>query len=415
MLLTQGKAAVWRRYPFTLILKTAMQDPRVSSLRIKIDPGSKTTGVAVVNDAMGQVVFAAELVHQGDKIARRLQDRRAVRRSRRQRKTRYRKPRFDNRRNKKKGWLAPSLASRISNIETWVKRLCRICPITALSQEVVRFDLQARDRPDIAGMEYQQGTLAGYEIREYVLEKWGRQCTYCGATGVPLQLEHIHARSQSRDDRVCNLCPACETCNQAKGTQDIGVFLAHKPDLLKRVLAQTKAPLRDAAAVNATRWALYERLKIFGLPVECGSGGLTKYNRVKRGLEKTHWLDAVCVGHSTPDPLDITGVVPILISATGHGCRQMCLMDRYGFPRAKPKALKRVHGFQTGDLVRAVVTTGTKQGTYVGRVAVRASGSFDITTATSKVQGISHRFCTTVQRVDGYNYQKGEAAWGPTA
>jgi len=179
VLLTQGKAAVWRRYPFTLILKTSVQNPRVSSLRIKIDPGSKTTGLAVVNDTTGQVVFAAELVHQGDKIAKRLQDRRAVRRSRRQRKTRYRKPRFANRRTKKKGWLAPSLESRISNIETWVKRLCRICPITAISQEVVRFDLQAMEHPDIAGIEYQQGTLAGYEIREYVLEKWGRQCTYC--------------------------------------------------------------------------------------------------------------------------------------------------------------------------------------------------------------------------------------------
>jgi len=69
VLLTQGKAAVWRRYPFTLILKTSVQNPRVSSLRIKIDPGSKTTGLAVVNDTTGQVVFAAELVHQGDKIA----------------------------------------------------------------------------------------------------------------------------------------------------------------------------------------------------------------------------------------------------------------------------------------------------------------------------------------------------------
>jgi hypothetical protein len=156
-------------------------------------------------------------------------------------------------------------------------------------------------------------------------------------------------------------------------------------------------------------------LQTFGLPVECGSGGLTKYNRVRRDLVKTHWLDAVCVGRSTPETLGITGVVPLLISATGHGCRQMCLMDRYGFPRSKPKAVKRVHGFQTGDLVRAVVKSGTKQGTYVGRVAVRASGSFDITTASGKVQGISYRFCTTLQRVDGYTYRKGEAAFPPSA
>src|SRR5436190_14815090 len=96
LLLTQGKAAIWRRYPFTIILKKAVEEPHVQPLRVKLDPGSKTTGIAIVDDESGKVVFAAELAHRGAAIKKSLDDRRAVRRSRRQRKTRYRKPRFNN-------------------------------------------------------------------------------------------------------------------------------------------------------------------------------------------------------------------------------------------------------------------------------------------------------------------------------
>ncbi len=271
LLLTQNKAAVFRRYPFTIILKPMPEHPEVHPLRLKIDPGSQTTGLALVNDATGEVVFAAELRHRGQAIKRALDQRRVVRRNRRQRKTRYRKARFANR-TRRKGWLAPSLSSRIANMVTWVQRLSRIAPITALSQELVKFDLQQMDHPELSGMEYQQGTLAGYEVREYLLEKWKRACTYCGAQNTPLQVEHIQAKANGGTDRISNLCLACDSCNQAKGTQDIRVFLAEKPDLLVRILAQTKAPLKDAATVNTIRWALYERLKTLGMPIECGSG-----------------------------------------------------------------------------------------------------------------------------------------------
>ncbi len=414
MLLSHGKAAVLKRYPFTIILKGAVESPVIESLRIKLDPGSKTTGLAIVNDTSGEVVFAAELTHRGEAIKKRLESRRAVRRGRRQRHTRYRQPRCDNRRNKKRGWIPPSLESRVCNIVTWVKRLRRVCPINAMSLELVKFDMQAMETPDISGVKYQQGTLFGYEVREYLLEKWGRHCVYCGKTNVPLEVEHINPRSQSHDDRVCNLTLACAPCNQQKGKQDIRVFLAKKPDVLERILAQAKAPLRDAAAVNTTRWMLYEQLKALGMPVECGSGGRTKYNRVSRGLEKAHWLDASCVGASTPEQLHMASVVPLLVTANGHGSRQMCLMDKRGFPRSGPKQAKRVKGFQTGDIVKAVVPSGAKSGTYVGRVAVRATGSFNITTKEGKtVQGISHRHCTALQTCDGYSYQKGEAAFPP--
>ncbi|MBV9231836.1 MAG: RRXRR domain-containing protein, partial [Chloroflexi bacterium] len=248
ILLSSGRAAVFRRYPFTIVLKTAVEHPVLEPLRIKIDPGSKTTGLALVNDASGEVAFAAELRHRGQDITEALASRRAVRRSRRRRQTRYRKTRFENRRNKKKGWLPPSLESRISNIETWVKRLMRLCPITAISLELVKFDLQQMEHPEIQGAEYQQGTLFGYELREYVLEKWQRTCAYCGKKNVPLQIEHIVPRAVGVDHRVCNLTLACHECNQAKGTQDIKVFLAKKPEQLARILAQVKAPLKDATA-----------------------------------------------------------------------------------------------------------------------------------------------------------------------
>lgn len=403
VLLTQGKAAVLRRFPFTIVLRTVVKQPEKPPLRLKLDPGSTTTGIAIVNDATGEVVFAAELTHRGHAIKAALDGRRAVRRGRRQRNTRYRPPRFANRK-RPKGWLPPSLASRVSNVVTWVQRLRRVCPITAISQEVVRFDMQAMEQPEISGQGYQQGTLFGYEMREYLLEKWNRTCAYCGRTGVPLQIEHVVPRAKGGSDRLSNLTLACETCNQAKGTQEVAVFLARQPDRLKRIMAQAKAPLKDAAAVNSTRWALYERLGTLGLPVEYGTGGRTKYNRVQRGLEKTHWHDAVCVGASTPEQVQVAGVVPLLMTATGHGCRRVCNVNASGFPCSKPKGAKRVKGLQTGDLVRAVVPSGRKQGTYTGRVLVRSSGSFDLRTTQGRVQGISHRFCVPIHRNDGYCY-----------
>ena len=207
--LTQGKAAVFRRYPFTIILHETLPPRPVEPLRVKVDPGSKTTGLAVVNDATGQVVWAAELAHRGQAITKALADRRAVRRQRRQRKTRYRAARFANRR-RREGWLPPSLESRVHNILTWISRLRRLCPLAAISLELVRFDTQLLEHPDITGVEYQQGTLVGYEVREFLLEKWGRRCAYCHRSDVPLQVEHIVPRARGGSHRVSNLTLACE-------------------------------------------------------------------------------------------------------------------------------------------------------------------------------------------------------------
>ncbi len=415
LLLKAGKAAVYRRYPFTLILKRQVDAPTVSALRLKVDPGAKTTGLALVNDATGEVVWAAELSHRGASIKKRMDGRRDVRRKRRSRKTRYRQPRFRNRkRARSKGRLPPSLESRVANVLTWVERLRRLCPIGAISMELVKFDTQAMQDPEITGMQYQQGERMGYEVREYLLEKWGRRCAYCGAKDVPLEIEHILCRARGGTQRVSNLTLACEPCNVKKGTQLIEDFLDKQPEVLKHILAQAKTPLTDAAAVNATRWVLFERLKATGLPLETGSGGLTKYNRVRRTLPKTHWVDAACVGQSTPEHLETSRVRPLLIEATGHGNRQMCGVDEHGFP-IRYRQRKKVHfGYQTGDLVRAVVPKGARAGTHVGRVLARASGSFDLRTKAGRQAGISYRYCRPIHRNDGYSYQQGARHTAPT-
>ena len=166
----------------------------------------------------------------------------------------------------------------------------------------------------------------------------------------------------------------------------------------------------DAAAINATRWVIHDLLKSLGLPLEVGNGARTKYNRIRQDYSKAHWIDAACVGDSGEQVYITQGNTPLIIKATGHQSRQMCRVDKYGFPRTKAKQNRVNYGFQTGDIVKADVTKGKKIGSYVGRVAVRSSGNFNITTSECTVQGISYRYCIPVHKSDGYRYEKGEAA-----
>jgi 5-methylcytosine-specific restriction endonuclease McrA len=406
-LLTQRRAVVFRRYPFTILLREQQPDLPTHPLRLKIDPGSKTTGLALVNHASETVGWAAELTYRGHQVNKHLADRHAVRRLRRQRKTRYRPARGLNRR-RKPGWLPPSLESRIANILMWVARLRRLCPIGALSQELVKFDTQLMEHLEITGVEYQHGTLAGYELREYLLEKWGRRCAYCNKFGMPLQMEHLTPRARDGSNRVSNLTLAGEPCNVRKGTRTAAEF--GFPGLQ----AQAKRPLNDAAAVNATRWVLYEQFIAAGLPIETGTGSRTKWNRLQLNLPKTHWLDAACVGASTPAVLQVQQVQCLAIMAAGWQCRQMCLMRDAGFPRTRARQQSGVCGCRTDDMVQAVVPTGTKAGTFVGRVAVRATGYFNVTTKTRTIQGIAARACQAIHHQDGYSYANGGATSSPS-
>ena len=412
LLLQRGRAVVVRLAPFTIRLKDRVGG-ETQPLRVKLDPGSQTTGIAVVRESesidpdtgeverVEHVLWLGEIEHRGQAIRKALERRRNFRRSRRYRKTRFRAPRFQNR-TRPEGWLPPSLQHRVDTTTSWVARLQRLAPISALSQELVRFDMQLMQNPEISGVDYQQGTLAGYELREYLLEKWNRTCAYCGKTEVPLQIEHIVARSKGGSNRPSNLTLACHRCNERKGNQPVEVFLKRKPEVLKRLQAQAKVPLRDAAAVNATRWALFAALKATGLPIETGSGGRTKYNRSRLAIPKTHALDAACVGRV--DQVQGWNRPVLAIQATGRGAYCRTRAFKNGFPRGSLIRHKRVRGFQTGDWVRAEVPKGKQAGLHLGRVAVRKTGSFNIQMPGKTSEGISHRDCRLLQRADGYGY-----------
>lgn len=403
-LLTAGKAAVYRLHPFTIILHDRA-DGDVQDVEVKVDPGSKTTGIALVGhfEQQGAVVlFGANLNHRGQAIKNNLESRRSLRRGRRGRKTRYRQSRFLNR-TRKAGWLPPSVESRVMNTESVINKLANRCPITSATVELVKFDMQQMVTPEVSGVEYQQGELAGYEVREYLLEKWNRTCAYCGTQNVPLQVEHIQPKAQGGSNRVSNLTIACQPCNQRKGSQPVAEFLKGQPDVLKRIQAQAKAPLKDAAAVNASRWVLVNRLKAW-LPVTTGSGGRTKFNRTRQGFEKDHWIDAVCVAESGERVSIRDGMKPLVITAKGRGTHQVVRTDRFGFPRGKAGRIKRAFGFSTGDIVKLNMPKGKYAGSYVARLAgIRATGTLDIKTAAGTV-GASYKHFQLIQRNDGFDY-----------
>lgn len=424
-LLAAGRARVHRQFPFAIrLIDRRLEGSVLQPMRLALDPGSKTTGVClarVAHEATSKgrtgsshaepvmhISLLMDLVHRGQTIRDGLQRRAKLRRARRTRKTRCRAPRFLNRR-RPKGWLAPSLKHRLETAIAWVQRLRRLAPITHLAQELVRFDMQLIQAEGeghaIEAVDYQRGTLAGFEIGEYLLAKWKRTCAYCDAQGVPLRKEHIVPKSRGGSNRVSNLALACQPCNERKGARDVRDYLANDPERLSWLLAQAKAPLKDAAAVNSTRWALLQRLRSTGLPVETGSGGRTKFNRCLLGIPKTHALDAACVGAVG----DVRRPVqPALqVRCAGRGSRSRTRLDAFGFPRGYLLRSKSVRGFRTGDMVRAVVpATLRRAGVHTGRVAVRSTGNFNIQTDSGVVQGISHCRCQLIMRGDGYSYHR---------
>jgi hypothetical protein len=180
-----------------------------------------------------------------------------------------------------------------------------------------------------------------------------------------------------------------------------------------RVLAHSRHPLAAAAAVNTARWRLVNRFAETGLPIELSNGGRTKWNRTRLGLPKTHSLDAVCIG-SLEAVLGWN--VPVQqIGRAGRGAYQRTRLTAQGFPRGYLMRAKRVGGFQTVDIIRAIVPGGKTAGVIVGRVAIRATGNFSVQTTEGVVQGIGWRYCRVLHRADGYSYatqgKKGSASF----
>jgi 5-methylcytosine-specific restriction endonuclease McrA len=399
LLLMRGRAVVHRVTPFIIRLKDRrVEASDLQPLVLKVDPGSKITGIALarVEHVRGgevhHAVHLAEIRHRGEAVHAAMGKRARARRRRRSAHLRYRKPRFENR-SRSQGWLPPSLRSRLANVLSWSRRYRRWAPMTRIDVERVRFDTQLLQNPEIAGVHYQRGELMGWEVRAYVLLKYGYRCAYCGKTDVPFELDHILPKSRGGTDRVSNLALSCHDCNMEKGNRTAAEW-GHP-----RVEAQAKAPLRDAAAVNAARHALMDELRGLGVPLTGWSGGRTRWNRARFGHPKTHALDALSVGDLAG--VDAGNVRTLHISAGGRGQYCRTLFTSHGFPRGYLMRQKQVNGFQTGDLVLAQVPPPYRaRGRHKGRVAVRKSTYFRI----GGVDSVPARCCTLLQRGDGYEY-----------
>jgi hypothetical protein len=232
---------------------------------------------------------------------------------------------------------------------------------------------------------------------------------------MPLEIEHFTPRSRGGTDRVSNLTVACHRCNNVeKGSLLPDEWIAalraskrkadyQKAQRVEEIKKELKKPLKDAAAVNTTRYAIFRCLQHVGLPIERGSGAQTKMNRIEMGLVKTHFYDALCVGESMSLSKEPSIHYSHTWQVTGRGNRQMARVDSFGFPKGHRARKKSCHGFFTGDIIRANVPKGKHAGVHKGRVAIRHSGSFNIRIGEGRMlQGISHKHCKVVQRNTGW-------------
>lgn len=242
-----------------------------------------------------------------------------------------------------------------------VKLLKRILPVTETVIEVATFDTQKMRNPEISGVEYQQGKLKGYEVKEYLLEKWGRKCAYCGKTDVPLEVEHITPRSRDGTNRVDNLTISCEKCNLEKGNQTAEEFGYPK------IQEQAKETLKEIVFMNLVRSKIAEELSC-----EITYGYITKYNRIKQGLEKSHTNDAfVIAGGENQERAE-----PLILKQIRRNNRSLQL-NRKGF---RPSIRRKKHKFQPNDLVRYnnVVCRVKGSHCYGKRVVLEGLGSKNI-------------------------------------
>ncbi|WP_287584230.1 RNA-guided endonuclease IscB [Candidatus Borrarchaeum sp.] len=281
-LLKEGKATVVQRCPFTIQLNYATGEA-TQSIKLGVDPGYMKLGFSATTDKLE--VISCTLRLRKD-VSNKLAEKRRYRSTRRGR-LGYRPPRFDNR-TRPEGWLPPSIQHRHDSHIRLGETLETMLPIPFKKIEVGNFDAHKMQHPEITGVEYQQGELQGYEVKEYLLDKWGRKCAYCGKTGVPLEVEHIVPKSRGGTDRVSNLTIACRKCNLKKGDKTAEEFG------YPHIQQQAKTPLKATACLNNIRWKLVEQLD-----AEYTYGYVTKYHRNKLGLEKSHINDAFVIAGGT--------------------------------------------------------------------------------------------------------------------
>ena len=283
-LLNKELAKVVKRCPFTIQLLYD-NNSYTQPISLGVDAGSKVIGVSATTTT--KELYAAEVELRND-IVDLISTKRELRRSRRNRKTRYRKPRFNNRKKQKEGWLAPSVQHKIDTHIRVVDDVCRILPITKITIEVASFDIQKIKNPDIQGVGYQQGEqLDFWNTREYVLFRDGHVCQCCKGKSKDnrLNVHHIESRKVG-GDAPNNLITLCETCHQGYHKGEITL-----PKSIKRGMV-----FRDAAFMGIMRWAFYNQLKSkYGDIVSYTFGYITKNARITNNLPKTHYIDARCI------------------------------------------------------------------------------------------------------------------------
>ena len=282
ILLKNKKAKVIKRCPFTIQL-TYDSTNYTQDITLGVDSGSKHIGLSATT--MSKVLFESDVELRND-IVNLLSTRRQNRRTRRNHKTRYRKPRFNNRR-RKEGWLAPSVQNKVDNHLTVIRKVHEILPITKVIVEVASFDIQKIKNPMISGTEYQQGEqLDFWNVREYVLFRDGHICQCCKGKSKDkiLNVHHIESR-HTGGDAPNNLITLCETCHTGyhKGIVKI-------PKTIHRGMS-----FKDAAFMGVMRWAFYNKLKEIYPNVNLTYGYITKNTRIKNSLPKEHYIDARCI------------------------------------------------------------------------------------------------------------------------
>ena len=413
-LLKDKKASVYRRIPFTIILHYEVKE-EVKPMTLKIDPGSRHTGIAILDE--DTVVWFGQIEHkttiQEDMIKR------AGYRKRRRGKLRYRPARFNNRK-KPEGWFPPTVMSRLQNIVTITLRLMKLCPIGSIQYELVKFDTQLMTNPDIKSKEYQEGPLYNTEMRAFLLDTFKGVCQYChGASNdTKKEWEHKVPKSRGGSNSLSNATLACRCCNNAKDNKTPAewkkILLSKKPfsaldaarvEGIKEVEKHSYSKaLADAAITNSIRKKIGEVLaSATDLPVISSYARNTKRNRVSQSLPKEHCVDAACVGREIPY-LKFKTRQCMVIEANGRGKHCRTNVNGSGFPVSYLPRRKQFFGFQTGMMVKAVVPKGKKKGVYFGRVACRSSGSFDIKTLNGRIQGINYKYMIPLTMNDGYSY-----------
>ncbi len=339
-LVANGKASFKHKSGIRCIVIHKTNIPKVkraSKLVLRIDPGSKTTGIASTRehkDGSRTCLIGIEVKHQGKAISTRMTKRRQKRHTRRGRKTRFRQPRFNNR-TRPDGWLSPSIRSRLQNTLTWVGRLSKMLPITEIHVETNVFDPQILRNPEIKGKQYQQGPLYQTNLRSAVLTRDQNKCVYCGKSGKnsKLQLDHVVPRASNGANRYDNLVATCKTCNLQKANTPLETFLKRRPKKLAEIKQKLGMDLAAATHMNIIIPALLRELHNQGWTVAEHAAATTAAGRLLCGVEKSHHGDAAVTG--CPTRLRYIPDAPITVTATGRGNRQRIMPDKNGTPRGK--------------------------------------------------------------------------------